>query len=147
MADKHLHAPALHAGAVPFSRPPTPAAHTLQIGFCGLGAMGYFMARNLANSRKSHSSPVLVYNRSLAKSQKLLEELGTSTVKVADTLDQLATECDVIFTNLANDTVVTSIYNEFAKALVVRRNLIFLQDKIIILLSPAITSDQDQNLC
>jgi 3-hydroxyisobutyrate dehydrogenase-like beta-hydroxyacid dehydrogenase len=109
--------------------------------------MGYFMARNLANSRKSHSSPVLVYNRSLAKSQKLLEELGTSTVKVADTLDQLATECDVIFTNLANDTVVTSIYNEFAKALVVRRNLIFLQDKIIILPSPAITSDQDQNLC
>ncbi|KAJ8596256.1 NAD(P)-binding protein [Rhizopogon salebrosus TDB-379] len=117
MADNRLLTPALHAGAVPFSRPPTPGTHPLQIGFFGLGAMGYFMARNLANSRKSHLSPILIYNRTVAKSQKLLAELGASSVKVADTIDQLATECDVIFTNLANDDVVTSVYNEFAKAL------------------------------
>lgn len=79
--------------------------------------MGYFMARNLANSRKSQSPPLLVYNRTVAKSQKLLAELGASAVKVADTLGQLATECDVIFTCLVNDEVVTSVYNEFAKAL------------------------------
>ncbi|KAG1749750.1 NAD(P)-binding protein [Suillus paluster] len=117
MADKLLQTPAMHARAVPFSRPPTPGVHPLQIGFCGLGAMGYLMARNLANSRKSHSSPLLVYNRTVAKSQKLLAEVGASAVKVADTLDQLATECDVIFTNLANDAVVMSVYDEFAKAL------------------------------
>jgi 3-hydroxyisobutyrate dehydrogenase-like beta-hydroxyacid dehydrogenase len=140
MASNRLHTPALNAGAVPFSRPPTPGAHPLQIGFCGLGAMGYFMARNLANSRKSHLSPVLVYNRSAAKSQKLLEEVGPSVVKVADTLEQLATECDVILTNLANDAVVSSIYNDFAKALAVRYDLIFLSGKIIIPLSSAITS-------
>ncbi|OJA12331.1 hypothetical protein AZE42_02771 [Rhizopogon vesiculosus] len=117
MAENRLQTPAPNAGAVPFSRPSTPATHTLQIGFCGLGAMGYFMARNLASSRKSHSLPVLVYNRSVAKSQKLLAEVGASAVKVADSLEQVATECDVIFTNLANDAVVSSIYNEFAKAL------------------------------
>lgn len=147
MTDNLLHTPVPHAGAVPFSRPPTPSVHPLQIGFCGLGAMGYFMARNLASSRKSFSSPVLIYNRTVSKSQKLLKELGANVVKIADTLGQLATECDVIFTNLANDAVVTSIYNEFAKALAVRRNLISLQDKIIILPSPAIASIQGQNLC
>jgi 3-hydroxyisobutyrate dehydrogenase-like beta-hydroxyacid dehydrogenase len=147
MVDNRLLTPALHAGAVPFSRPPTPGTHPLQIGFFGLGAMGYFMARNLANSRKSHLSPILIYNRTVAKSQKLLAELGASSVKVADNIDQLATECDVIFTNLANDDVVTSVYNEFAKALAVRCNLIFLQDKMITLLSSAITSHQGQNIC
>ncbi|KAG1825670.1 NAD(P)-binding protein [Suillus subaureus] len=106
-----------HTSTIPFSRPPTPGAHPLQIGFCGLGAMGYFMARNLANSFKSQLPPLLVYNRTVAKSQKLLTELGASAVKVADTLDQLVRECDVVFTNLGNDAVVTSIYNEFAKAL------------------------------
>ena len=114
----------MHVAALPFSRPPTPGAHPLQIGFCGLGAMGYFMARNLANSRKSHLSPVLVYNRTVTKSQNLLAELGASAVRVAHSPDQLATDCDVIFTNLANDDVVTSIYNEFAKALAVRRNYV-----------------------
>lgn len=123
MASNLLQTPAPHAGTIPFSRPPTPGLHPLQIGFCGLGAMGYFMARNLANSRKSQSPPLIVYNRTVAKSQKLLAELGASAVKIADTLGQLATECDVIFTCLVNDEVVTSVYNEFAKALVVRRNL------------------------
>jgi 3-hydroxyisobutyrate dehydrogenase-like beta-hydroxyacid dehydrogenase len=60
----------------------------------------------------------MVYNRTVTKSQKLLAELGASAVKVADTLGQLATECDVIFTCLVDDAVVTSVYNEFAKALV-----------------------------
>lgn len=123
MASNLLQTPAPHAGTIPFSRPPTPGLHPLQIGFCGLGAMGYFMARNLANSRKSQSPSLIVYNRTVAKSQKLLAELGASAVKIADTLGQLATECDVIFTCLVNDEVVTSVYNEFAKALVVRRNL------------------------
>jgi 3-hydroxyisobutyrate dehydrogenase-like beta-hydroxyacid dehydrogenase len=146
MANNLLQTPA-HASTIPFSRPPTPGVHPLQVGFCGLGAMGYFMARNLAISFKSQLPPLLVYNRTVAKSQKLLAELGTSAVKVANTVDQLATECDVIFTNLGNDAVVTSIYNEFAKALAVRRNHIFLQDKVIMLSSSAITSNQGQNIC
>ncbi|KAG1828422.1 hypothetical protein EV424DRAFT_1386329 [Suillus variegatus] len=83
------------------------------------------MARNLASSFKSQP-PLIVYNRTVEKSQRLLAELGASAIKVADTLDQLATECDVIFTCLANDAVVISVYNEFAKALAVRRNHIFL---------------------
>ncbi|EGO21860.1 hypothetical protein SERLADRAFT_351200 [Serpula lacrymans var. lacrymans S7.9] len=108
----------MHSDAVPFSRPATPGIQSLQIGWYGLGAMGYFMARNLANSRKSQasSSPVIVYNRSSAKSEKLAKELG-SAVKIAQSPAQLATECDVVFTNLASDGVVKAVYEDFAKAL------------------------------
>lgn len=104
---------------VPFSRPTTPGPHPLKIGWYGLGAMGYFMARNIATSRRlqSNNTPVLLYNRTLSKAQKLVDQVGSSVAKVASSPAQLATECDVIFTNLANDAAVQSVYNEFAKAL------------------------------
>lgn len=109
----------MQSGEVPFSRPTTPKPHPLKIGWYGLGAMGYFMARNIATSRQSQSNttPVLLYNRTLSKAQKLVDQVGSSAAKVASSPAQLATECDVIFTNLANDAAVQSVYNDFAKAL------------------------------
>ncbi|KAF8846141.1 NAD-P-binding protein [Paxillus ammoniavirescens] len=119
MADTKLLQAVVQSDAVPFSRPPTPGAQPLQIGWYGLGAMGYFMARNIATSRKSHpaTSPILVYNRTISKAEKLVKEIGGFSAKVASGPAQLATECDVIFTNLANDAAVQSVYSEFAKAL------------------------------
>ncbi|KAG2360632.1 NAD(P)-binding protein [Suillus spraguei] len=116
MASNFLQSPA-DPSAVPFPRLPATSGVHPQVGFCGLGAMGYFMARNLANSFKPQLPPLLVYNRTAEKSQKLLAEVGASAVKVAESVHQLATECDIIFTNLGNDAAVTSIYNEFEKAL------------------------------
>ncbi|KAF8140492.1 NAD(P)-binding protein [Boletus edulis] len=109
----------MQSNPVPFSRPPTPPPHPLKIGWYGLGAMGYFMARNIATSRQSQGSttPVLLYNRTVSKAQKLADQLGSSVAKVASGPVQLAVECDIIFTNLADDTAVQSVYNEFAKAL------------------------------
>ncbi|KAI0640128.1 NAD-P-binding protein [Trametes polyzona] len=104
----------------PFSRPATPGHHALQIGFCGLGAMGYPMARNLAKWRKDHvqgSLPILVWNRTKTRSDELVKELGDDAVTVADSLEQLANECDVVLTNLSEDSVVKSVYQVFAKAL------------------------------
>lgn len=101
---------------IPFSRPTTPFSHPLRIGWYGLGAMGYFMARNVTKSRQP-KLPILLYNRTLSKAQKLVDEVGPEVAQVATGLAQLATECDVIFTNLANDAAVLSAYNEFAKAL------------------------------
>lgn len=88
--------------------------------------MGYLMARNLANHKPSHPAaalPLLVFNRSIAKSEKLVEELGGEArgkARIAQSAAQLAIECDVIITNLANDDVVKSVYAEFSKALTVR---------------------------
>ncbi|KAG6335090.1 hypothetical protein ID866_3999 [Astraeus odoratus] len=111
---------AIQSDAVPFSRPTTPGAHPLKIGWYGLGAMGYFMARNMATSKRLHpasASPILVYNRTIAKAEKLVSEIGTSAAVVASGPAQLVTDCDVIFTNLANDAAVEQVYHEFAKTL------------------------------
>jgi len=105
---------------IPFSRPASPGATTLQVGWYGLGNMGSMMAKNLAKNNKSHpaaNGPILVYNRSSAKAEKLVKEVGASAAKIAESPAQLVQQCDIIFTNLANDTVVTTVYNEFAKVL------------------------------
>lgn len=110
-----------HGNHLPFSRPPTPHTHPTQIGFYGLGAMGYLMARNLAKARAGHlagSPPLLVYNRTTSKSEKLSKELGgESKVRVAQSVADLVNECDIIITNLANDAAVKSVYDEFNKTL------------------------------
>ncbi|KIM70315.1 hypothetical protein SCLCIDRAFT_1207637 [Scleroderma citrinum Foug A] len=98
--------------AVPFPRPAS--QHLPKIGWYGLGAMGSFMARNLAASNRLES-PVLVYNRTVSKAGKFVNDIGTNTVTVASSLTQLVTECDVIFTNLANDAAVQCAYDDFAK--------------------------------
>lgn len=119
----------IHNPALPYSRPPTPQPHPLQVGFYGLGAMGYLMARNLANHKpnpaaaSATSLPLLIFNRTPAKCVKLVQELGGEAkgkARIAQSAEQLAIECDVIITNLANDEAVKSVYAEFAKALTVR---------------------------
>ncbi|KAJ6504190.1 NAD-P-binding protein [Mycena vitilis] len=108
--------------AVPYSRPTTPGtgAFPLQIGFVGLGAMGGVMAKNLANHRANHvhaSPPILVWNRTPDKAESLATELGPHKIRVAQSLEQVVTECDIIFTVLANDDVVKSIYEQFVETL------------------------------
>lgn len=107
--------------AVPYSRPTTPShGANPQIGFIGLGAMGFLIARNLAKYRATHindSPPLLVWNRTVDKSVKLVELLGSDKVRIANDPEQVAQECDVIITNLGNDAVVKSIYDRFKSAL------------------------------
>ncbi|KAH9932081.1 NAD(P)-binding protein [Epithele typhae] len=104
----------------PFSRPATPGHHAVQIGFCGLGAMGYPMARNMAKWRKEHVQgglPVVVWNRTKVKGDALAKELGQDIISVAASLEEVVSECDIIFTNLSNDEVVLSVYQTFVKTL------------------------------
>ncbi|KAG6873850.1 hypothetical protein C0995_010462 [Termitomyces sp. Mi166 len=111
---------ALSHNIIPYSRPGTPSSHGLkQVGFVGLGAMGSLMAVNLANQHSSPSGypPVLVWNRSIDKAEKLLAVLGKDKIRIAQDLAQVASECDIIITNLANDAVVKFIYEKFAEAL------------------------------
>ncbi|VDB84208.1 unnamed protein product [Peniophora sp. CBMAI 1063] len=110
------------ADSIPYSRPVTPGASEapLKVGWVGLGAMGYPMARNLAAkppSRPAMGLPVRVWNRSTAKSEELVKELGEGKVAIAQTPGEIAESCDVIFTSLASDEVVKSVYAQFAEAL------------------------------
>jgi 3-hydroxyisobutyrate dehydrogenase-like beta-hydroxyacid dehydrogenase len=117
-----MSAPTLHENnPFTYSRPATPQLK--QLGFVGIGAMGYFMARNLANRQQPHhasASPLLIWNRTNLKAEQLQKELGQDKIRIARDLAQIATECDVVVTNLANDEVVKSVYEEFSKILQAR---------------------------
>jgi len=99
----------------PYSRPGTPVLHpNKSLGFIGIGSMGYYMARNLAQ----HSDiPLLVYNRTRSKSEKLVAELGPNKIKIAESVAEIVTKSDLIFTNLASDEVVTAVYEDIASTL------------------------------
>ena len=127
MAD-HLHIPSYvrprSVQDMPYSRPQTPGRqHQVQVGWIGLGAMGYLMARNLASHRATHleqQPPLLVWNRSRDKSEKLLHELGARKVAIAESVVDIATKCDIVLTSLASDEVVRSVYKDIAAALQAR---------------------------
>lgn len=106
---------------VPYSRPMTPVISP-KLGFIGIGAMGYMMSRNLANQNRTvpGASPLLVWNRTTARAEKLAGEVGEEKVAIAQSVEQIAKECDIIFTNLGADEAVKSIYEKFAEALHVR---------------------------
>ncbi|KAF9024134.1 NAD-P-binding protein [Hymenopellis radicata] len=118
----HLASPALPAGAgLPYSRPASPGLPR-QIGFVGLGAMGYHMAHNLAaHKHTKHPShavhPLLVWNRNKDKSKALFNQLGQDKIRVADSLAEIALECDIIFTSLATDEVVKWAFEQMTSAL------------------------------
>jgi 3-hydroxyisobutyrate dehydrogenase-like beta-hydroxyacid dehydrogenase len=128
MADK-LHIPLGSVGKrlvhdLPYSRPQTPGQPApVQLGWIGLGAMGYLIARNLANHRAEHleqQPPLLVWNRSKDKSEKLLQEVGDRKVAIAQSVVDLATTSDIIFISLSGDDIVKSVYKEIAAALQVQ---------------------------
>ena len=106
---------------VPYTPSVTP--HPVpRIGLLGLGSMGYPMARNLARhlaSKFPTAPPLMVYNRTVKKADALAAEISPVRIAIASSAQQLALECDVIITSLANDAAVKSVYVEFAQALTV----------------------------
>jgi len=79
---------------LPFSRPATPD-HSRRVGVYGLGAIGYHVARNLANSLST--LPLVVYNRSPAKSEKLASELGPNKISIVRSPAELVDSCDIMY--------------------------------------------------
>lgn len=126
-----LHGLAHDPSNIPFSRPSSAGGHDAhQVGFVGLGAMGHFMAKNLAIHAQAHpagSPPLVVWNRSVAKSEALLKEVGGHRVRIAQSPGEVARDCDIIVTNLASDEVVRDIYKKFAADLAVSRRRHFME--------------------
>jgi 3-hydroxyisobutyrate dehydrogenase-like beta-hydroxyacid dehydrogenase len=108
------------AGSIPFSRPGSPGAGHVQVGFVGLGNIGAAMAQNLAMRGPQNLyglPPPMLWNRTLSKAHDLVKEVGNGLAVVAENLEDLVKECDIIITNLANDDVSIAIYRQFAEVL------------------------------
>ncbi|CAO1634943.1 unnamed protein product [Parajaminaea phylloscopi] len=102
------------AAVHPFSRPGTPHPQQ-QIGFVGLGNMGRSMAKNLAKNlagRQPPLPPLLVYNRTAAKSHELQEECPKGTIKVAKSLEEVGSSCDLVLTSLSDDAAARKVFAE-----------------------------------
>jgi 3-hydroxyisobutyrate dehydrogenase-like beta-hydroxyacid dehydrogenase len=79
---------------MPYSRPITPE-HGRRVGVYGLGAIGYHVARNLANSPAT--LPLVVFNRTTTKSEKLAKELGPNKISIAKSPAELVNSCDIMY--------------------------------------------------
>ena len=73
-----------------------------KLGFIGIGNMGSRIARRLLE----HGYQLKAYNRSREAAEALVKYGAT----VADSIAELASEADVIFSSLTNDDVVKSVY-------------------------------------
>ena len=76
--------------------------NNVKAGWAGLGNMGTPIVKNLLKA----GFPVLVYNRTKEKE----EEPVKSGAKAVESPQQLAHECDVLFTMVSNDEAVKEIY-------------------------------------
>ncbi|KAI9304910.1 hypothetical protein BJ944DRAFT_266086 [Cunninghamella echinulata] len=80
----------------------------VQVAYIGLGNMGYVIASQLADYLKSISEPpLLIYNRTSSKSQQLANE--RKHVHVANTIEEIAKQADIIFSCLFNEESVKEI--------------------------------------
>jgi 3-hydroxyisobutyrate dehydrogenase-like beta-hydroxyacid dehydrogenase len=75
----------------------------MRVGFAGLGRMGQEMARNLAAA----GFDMVVWNRTEGVAHTLADELGCARAK---TPRDLAQECDVVVTMLANDAASEAVH-------------------------------------
>lgn len=73
------------------------------IGFIGLGRMGYLMAGNIAKA----GYPLTVYNRTRQKAEALAKEFD---VTVASSLKELTKSSDIIISMLSDDEAVETTY-------------------------------------
>ncbi|SDL55228.1 NAD(P)-dependent oxidoreductase [Pedobacter antarcticus] len=76
----------------------------LKIGWVGLGNMGNVMAANILKA----GYELHVFNRSRGKENELVSAGAVS----AAGLEELARDCDIVFTMLADDNAVKSVYED-----------------------------------
>ena len=80
------------------------------VGFVGLGAMGYPMAANLARLRPEGEDACLVYDQNDAQSQRHACEFGT---RAASSLEDLR-NCSVVFLSLPTSREVAAVCDALA---------------------------------
>ncbi|KAG8936360.1 hypothetical protein FRC03_000150 [Tulasnella sp. 419] len=124
----HLTAQRAVSHELPYSRPPTPSQHPTLVGIIGLGNIGYPLARNMALhlSKVPNNRGMILYNRTKEKAEKLVAEIeersaseggGIISIKIVETIEEVAAACDIVITSLSNDKVVEEVYQKIATAL------------------------------
>ncbi|KAF9183801.1 hypothetical protein BGZ51_003755 [Haplosporangium sp. Z 767] len=99
-----------------------------RIGWVGLGEMGFNMASNLHRYLASIHLSITVWNRTPARSAKMRQH----GVRVADSLEDVVAQSNIIFTSLANDAAVEEVYSRLIDlAAQVDHSIIFVETSTI----------------
>ncbi|KAK5129414.1 hypothetical protein LTR08_003270 [Meristemomyces frigidus] len=81
------------------------ASNTPRLAWIGLGNMGRGMVKNIVE-KGPFTAPLVIYNRTSARSEKLASELPKDKVKVATTIPEAVKDADIIFTCVGDDKAI-----------------------------------------
>ncbi|KAF2149945.1 hypothetical protein K461DRAFT_245200 [Myriangium duriaei CBS 260.36] len=76
-----------------------------QIAWLGLGNMGRGMIKNLVE-KADLDKPVIIFNRTTAKAEKLASTLPSGKVKVAKSIEEAVKPADIVFTCVGDDKAI-----------------------------------------
>ena len=78
-----------------------------RLAWIGLGNMGRGMIKNIVEKGK-YTAPLLIYNRTTSRAEKLASTLPSDKVKVSTSIEECVKESDIIFTCVGDDAAITS---------------------------------------
>lgn len=76
-----------------------------RLAWLGLGNMGRGMVKNLVE-KGEYTAPLLIYNRTAARSEKLASTLPSEKVKVITSIEEAVDSADIIFTCVGDDAAI-----------------------------------------
>ncbi|KAJ8606356.1 hypothetical protein MRB53_041025 [Persea americana] len=83
-----------------------------RVAWIGLGQMGRNMAGNIVrNGPKTFTPPFILHNRTTARAEELSAALPAGLTTVAKSVEDAATEADILFAIVSNDAACTSTVN------------------------------------
>ncbi|KAF2217864.1 hypothetical protein CERZMDRAFT_80524 [Cercospora zeae-maydis SCOH1-5] len=85
-----------------------------RLAWLGLGNMGRGMVKNVVE-KGEYTAPVLVYNRTTARTEKLVSQLPDGKAKVITSVAEAVKGADIIFLCLSNDAAVEENITEALK--------------------------------
>ncbi|KAH0251777.1 hypothetical protein KCU71_g23171, partial [Aureobasidium melanogenum] len=85
-----------------------------QIAWIGLGNMGRGMVKNLVE-KGNLSNPIILFNRTQARADKLASSLGSGKAKVVSSIEEAVNASDIIFTCVGDDKAIEETINSALK--------------------------------
>lgn len=86
-----------------------------QIAWLGLGNMGRGMVKNIVE-KGDIDKPVIIYNRTTARAEKLSSSLPSGKTKVVTSIDDAVSPADIVFTCLGDDKAIEETISSAVKA-------------------------------
>jgi 3-hydroxyisobutyrate dehydrogenase-like beta-hydroxyacid dehydrogenase len=77
-----------------------------RLAWIGLGNMGRGMVKNIVE-KGSFTSPLAIYNRTTARSEKLASTLPSDRTRVVTSIEEAVADADIIFTCVGDDEAIT----------------------------------------